>query len=305
MTCPLRARELLLLGFVLLPCAAALAEVRSFQKSLPADSGGVLLVRSDVGNIYVTSAAVGEVSVVAQIEGTARDVAGFMIDAIVVNGRIEVTGKAAKPGWLRWGLQPLRVTYTVSVPENFHLDLRTAGGDIAVGNVRGELVVRTSGGDIELNDVGGPIVATTSGGDIEIEHATGKLSARTSGGDILVAGIRGDAEVRTSGGDIRIANIAGRAVAKTSGGDIALEVTNEQQGAVVETSGGNINILQAAAVRTTIDAATSGGSVRINLPTVAQERIKGGKFRGPINGGGPEIHARTFGGSIWIRALKE
>ncbi len=304
MTARPRAREVLLLGLVLaalLPARAALAETRSFQKTFPAGVASALVVRSDTGEIRVTGGA-AEVSIQATIDGSRAEVERFEIEAVERNGRIEVSGKSGRSGWSLWRSGSLQVTYIIQVPDNFRLELNTAGGDVLVRRVGGEVTARTSGGNIGFRDVGGSATASTSGGDIDIERVAGSIRARTSGGDILLSGATSDVEARTSGGDVRVTRVQGEVVAWTSGGNIAVGIEGDHKGIDAQTSGGSIELLMARTARADIDASTSGGSVRVNLPVTQEVELDDNEFRGQINGGGPAIRARTSGGSIRIRA---
>jgi hypothetical protein len=291
MTARPRARDVLLTGLflaALLPAQAVLAETRSFQKSFPAAAATVLVVRSDVGEIRVTGGAT-EVSVQATIDGSRAEVERFEIEAVERNGRIEDSGS-------------LQVTYVIQVPDNVRLELNTAGSNVLVRRVAGEVTAKTSGGNIGFRDVGGSATASTSGGHIHIERVAGSIHARTSGGDILLSGATSGVEARTSGGDVSVDHVQGEVVARTSGGDITVGLEGEHKGIDVQTSGGSIELRLATTARADVDASTSGGSVRVNLPVTQEFDLDDNEFRGRINGGGPPIRARTSGGSIRISA---
>jgi DUF4097 and DUF4098 domain-containing protein YvlB len=297
-----RVTGLLLASVILAPFASSLAETRSFQKKFPATAGGELAIDTQIGDIRVVGAAVSEVAIVAEINGSTREVEGFRVDAVATSGGVKVTGEAGKSSWWRFGGRNLQVTYTVQVPEEFRLELGTSGGDIQVRNVRGRLNASTSGGNVDLREIGGPATANTSGGDIDVARAQGNLRARTSGGDIKLSDVVGDAEVRTSGGDIQIRNVDGEVTARTSGGDIDIGIAREHHGTDAETSGGSIELVMASDAKADIDASTAGGEVRVNFPSTTQQNSDKDEFRGQINGGGPGVRVRTSGGDIRIRA---
>jgi len=303
----IHARRMIVPGIVaatlsglLLPLTTAWAETRTFEKRFPAVSGGTLVVRSDFGAVRVSGGANGEVTVVATVEGARADVEEFEFNASEQDGRIEVTGRSGKRGWSFWRSSELEVTYTIRVPDRFRLELNTAGDDVTVRSVDGEVQARTSGGNIGLRDVGGPSQADTSGGDIEIDRAAGSVRARTSGGDITLTAVAGDAEARTSGGDIRATGVRGEVVTRTSGGSIDIGIVGNYKGVTAETSGGSIAVSVDPGIGADVDAKTSGGSVRVHAPGTSGIEAREHHFRGQINGGGPGIRARTSGGSIRI-----
>src|SRR5271169_6239653 len=49
------------------------------------------------------------------------------------------------------------VDFEFTIPQRFNLDLETKGGDVAVGNLEGELHAVTAGGDIQAGDVTGAV----------------------------------------------------------------------------------------------------------------------------------------------------
>jgi hypothetical protein len=215
-----------------------------------------------------------------------------------------------------------RFEYRITLPEAFNISVQTAGGDIDLKYLSGELQAstsggdvtatsisgkftgRTSGGDITLENIEGVSVVKTSGGDIEIERCDGKTSATTSGGDIEVSDCNGNLEVYTSGGDLELTDITGsRIQGRTSGGDI--EVDDVEGNLVVSTSGGGIDIRKA---RGSVEAKTSSGDIDL-------ESIYGETDVSTSNGDitGDRIHgalsARTSNGDIritkvWDREIK-
>ncbi len=88
----------------------------------------------------------------------------------------------------------------VRVPEEYSLDLHTAGGPIEIEAVRGGVRAKTSGGPIDLQGAVGLVELGTSGGRIRIEDVRGDTVARTSRGSITADDIVGALEVKTSGG---------------------------------------------------------------------------------------------------------
>lgn len=189
--------------------------------------------------------------------------------------------------------------YEITLPQKFNLDLRTAGGDLAVSKVDGRLQLATSGGDLVLASLTGSLEAKTSGGDLDLETISGRLNAATSGGDIVAKSIYAEGNLQTSGGDVSVENttqrldvatsggdmllkdIAGSFTAATSGGDISLIHFTGAQGSL-QTSGGDLMVNKSAGA---LDLATSGGDID------CQEIDKA-------------LKAMTSGGDIEVRDLR-
>ena len=138
--------------------------------------------------------------------------------------------------------------------------MSTSGGDIRTGDIDGKADLRTSGGDITLAVVNGEATISTSGGDIRIDRVTKKLDARTSGGEIEVGDIGGDASLSTAGGDVRVGKVSGNAYLRTAGGDLRLKGASGTVEA--KTSGGDIDLKN---ITGSIEASTAGGNVSAEL----------------------------------------
>lgn len=187
-------------------------------------------------------------------------------------------------------------SFSIKTPEQFNLEVRTAGGDLSclgkfygnisggtaggdikVGTVKGNVNMSTAGGDINIKDVDGDLKVSTAGGDILVGTISGEGKLSTSGGDITVAGSNKSLSLSTSGGDIKVGNVNGDVSASTSGGDIT--VGNVNGVAKLNTSGGDIKL---AGAKGTTKVNTSGGDIRL-------ENIYG------------SVKANTSGGTVYVQ----
>ena len=67
----------------------------------------------------------------------------------------------------------------------------------------------------------------------------------------------------------------------------------------LETSGGSITVVTPANAALTIDAETSAGSVRSDLP-ITRNNTESDSLKGTMNGGGTKLVLRSSAGSIEI-----
>lgn len=302
---------LLSLGAVLAAPAALSAKiVRQVERTFPVQAGGELLAQTQGGDIRVSTADVSEVRVTARqtfrarTEAEADEIAADLTLTLEQQGN-KVVAEARyekKGGW--FVSTPVAVDFTVVVPREFHLDLKTSGGDIAVGSVKGTVKARTSGGDLEFARIDGDLDGQTSGGDISLEEGTADAKLHTSGGDIAVKRAGGRTVVSTSGGDIKLEAVALLVSATTSGGDVEAHLTQPiAQDTVLSTSGGDVVVSVPKTSGFKLDAGTSGGDVDATGLTITIEKGGVGKSRlaGPVNGGGPTLKLRSSGGDITIR----
>ena len=278
---------------------------RRFEKKFSVSPGGTFRLSTDVGSVTLTGGSGNEVSVVADLWGSERDVNDFEITADQTGSGVDVKGRNKHGhGWFGFGNNNVDVHYIISVPQEYNLDMSTSGGNVSISTVKGSVRGGTSGGNIDIMKVEGPVDMRTSGGNVRAEQISGKLNMETSGGEIHVAAVAGDVDVSTSGGNIALSDVDGKVRAETSGGDVHVRLKGANKGMYVETSGGNIELAMAKNSNASIDASTSGGDVTCDLPITMSGKISESRMKGTINGGGATVHARTSGGDIRIVALE-
>lgn len=302
MTSP-RVAALTVASLMLAVALQAYAAEKTFDRTYAASPGGRLKVSTDVGDVTVTADGGSSVRVLVKMKGREKDLEKFDVEARETGGGVEVIGKLRTSGWAFWKSWDSEVTFTIAVPKEYNVRVSTAGGDIGVSGVKGEVDGETSGGDVRIASVEGRISAETSGGDIAVEGIGGDVKAQTSGGDIRVSGARGRLELSTSGGDIQARDVDGRIAAETSGGNITIAATGDNQGIAAETSGGDIEISIKRSAGANIEAVTWGGDVSCDLPVTMQGKMSEGQIKGTINGGGNPIRAKTSGGDVRIKGI--
>jgi hypothetical protein len=321
---------------VALASSAEAAEKR-LDRTFSVAPGGQLTIDSDGTDLRVEGTGGNQVVVQIVLRGSERVLERMTLSAEQSDNDVAVAAKHGNGKWTDWfGGWNLDGRIEVRVPKDYNIDIRTSGGDIKVGQLKGNTRGKTSGGDIQIADVQGPVEMQTSGGDIRVEQVNGntrigtsggdieivrlngdldaktsggyihlddvvgQVVARTSSGNVIARGVRGDADLKTSGGDIR-ATIDGKIAAHTSGGDVTAELVGANRGISVSSSGGDLTVRVPKDTKGELNAATSGGSVRTELP-VTTTQMGDHKLSGTLNGGGNPIHARTSGGSIKVVA---
>lgn len=282
-----------------LPVALALALpalAKDFEQSVPAESGGRLRVDLSAGSVVIESHELEEVRVGALAAG----MGSRSLDVELSSDGDEVRLRGDIGGWLASMLGGPRVRVLVRVPTEFSVDVRTAGGEVTVEELEGEVRARTSGGRIEVGNVEGDVDIETSGGPIEAERIQGDLRARTSGGSITIRDVTGEVNARTSGGPIEVLGADQRVDAETSGGSVRVRFREGASGRL-KTSGGHIEVELPESDGVDLDARTSGGRVDIDAAIEVNGRVERGRVQAELNGGGDELRLDTSGGNIEIR----
>jgi DUF4097 and DUF4098 domain-containing protein YvlB len=90
------------------------------------------------------------------------------------------------------------------------LDITTASGDIACGDISGDTNISSVSGDCTVRHVGGRLEATLTSGDLRVELCDGDLLIASTSGDVRVGRCCGtDISVRSISGDVRVGLPAG------------------------------------------------------------------------------------------------
>jgi len=162
--------------------------------------------------------------------------------------------------------------------------VRTGGGQIDFGEVRGSVRAQTGGGGIRIMYVSGPMEVESSAGSICLTRVAGTVRAATAGGTIR-AWINPDTP--SSGGTV---HLAGASQLTSGNGDIVVFLPRNLAAdidAMVE-SGGEHRIEADPGLALTIQSAANHGAVHA---------------LGALNGGGAPLKLRTNSGTIHLQFL--
>jgi TonB family protein len=283
----------------------------------PTKDNSTLRLTTDLGTVRITTLPAGSPPVVhymAHIETDAREpladrlLSHYALTAEATATGVDINGalppqiaKSSAAGVQFW------VTFEVSVPHGYNVDVKTDAGDIETQDLGGTATLSTQGGNIRAGRIGtsfmrnagaGRLVAKlqTEGGHIQVLDVGGDCDAFTAGGHINVRNIAGDAQLHSGGGHIRAEQIAGRADLETDGGNIT--VGQAGNFVSVKTGGGQIDFGE---VRGSVRAQTGGGGIRVMYVSgpMEVESSAGSICLTRVAG---TVRAATAGGSIraWI-----
>ena len=176
-----------------------------------------------------------------------------------------------------------KIKFDIMVPNEFDLDLETAGGSLDIDGVKGELIGETMGGSLELRNLEGVLKMNTMGGSIELEDSNVDGKVKTMGGSVSFRNVTGDVDAETMGGSIKQKNVKGNKGSdgkplrlSTMGGSI--DVDDVPNGAYLKTMGGSVEVNSSGDY---LEVETMGGSIEI----------------GAVDGG---IDAKTMGGDVYV-----
>jgi DUF4097 and DUF4098 domain-containing protein YvlB len=103
--------------------------------------------------------------------------------------------------------------------------LRSAGGDITVGEVDGRTEINVGNGTVDVRRIGGPATVKNSNGATRIGEVTGDLAVNGANGAITVDRAHAGVTAKTANGSIRIGEVARGAVGlQTAAGTVEIGV---------------------------------------------------------------------------------
>jgi len=161
------------------------------------------------GGIEVTGWDQNQIHVLAKVEGRARQ--DDIAEALVSDVSIDMDGmtlQAEGPKTER--RESWSVSYRVSVPHSYDLDLSTVNGGISIEGVSGDIEFNATNGGVNLADIGGNVQGHTTNGGLKIQlsgdqwDGTG-LDVRTTNGGIVFTlpdGFNAQLETATTNGSL-------------------------------------------------------------------------------------------------------
>lgn len=275
---------------------------RGDANHISADKTGVLTTSdglrlhlvTDIGNVKIKTQDAASVNYRVHLETEAGGSdAQRLLDEFQVVARETEDGVvigARSPG-RRWG-QRLWVTFEVTIPKDYNVDVSTEGGNIDFEGFNGRAILTTDGGNITGGNLDGSARVTTDGGNITLKDVTGDLVATTGGGDITAGTVGGSAVLRTGGGLVKLGSVAGIGRIETGGGNIY--VGRSSAGLGVSTGGGQIEVGEAAGI---VRAQTGGGGIRI-VRSIGPTRLETGSGSIYLTQAENAVRASTGSGGI-------
>ena len=174
-------------------------------------------------------------------------------------------------------------------------------------NNRIEMRSRTVNGEMDL--------------EIEVPVRTNLELRVVNGGDIAVEGVEGSLEVNNVNGPVRLTNVSGSVVASSVNANVTVRLTRvtDAKAMAFSSLSGTVDVTLPATTKANLKLRSDNGDVFTDFDVQQTEppsrsgferSDRGGKrvrfesnstIYGTINGGGPEIEARSFNGSVYIR----
>jgi hypothetical protein len=276
------------------------------------------------GRIVVTS---GSDEVIIEAVKQVRNASDAAVKALMAGVRIDITERSDRvvvrtmydrqprrgPGWVT-------VDYTIRVPTETSVELRSVSGNIELQNLQGEVRVQSVSGDQRLVNIRNLGLARTVSGDIDATDvaSAADASVTTVNGDVRARNLKTSRlEVRTISGDLELLDLhCDRLEVSSVSGNVQFRGSLSPTGRYdLHSQYGNLT-LGLSTGGFDLDAHSYSGTIKTDFPVVPREvstpdtpqRGRGrasrtgrtSTLRGSYARGGAMVEVRTMNGNITI-----
>lgn len=188
-------------------------------------------------------------------------------------------------------------------------DLRGSFARVAASKVKKGVKILAQNAPVSATDVEGAAFLKSSFGAVEAERIGGDLTVENSNGAVKGSVIKGGASVRTSFGPVWLSDVGGKIDVDNSNGSIEVQTAPSPTACApisLETSFGGIVVRLPDSAGYTVDARTSFGKIKSELPLTIAGSPSSELLNGRIgNGQCPLSLANSNGGIELLKAPKK
>lgn len=284
-----------------------------YTRAFSVGKASALLVVNISGNIQVVPGTGDQIDVQAMkrvwapnLEEGKRRLADVTVEAYATGSRVELRVEHNP----RKNTGNVNVEFTIKVPPDGSVDLRSVSGDLRVTNVRGEVRVQTVNGNLALETTPRLASVKTVGGDIQLTNtgADTQLSLSSMNGNVLIQTLSARSlELNTINGDVRIVGWTGdRANLRTLSGDLDLSASFAKAGRYdIESHSGNIRLSLPDQPGFELEANTYNGRIRVDFSIKSEGPIRDADrgpraVRGTYGDGASSLRVQTFSGDVVV-----
>jgi DUF4097 and DUF4098 domain-containing protein YvlB len=285
------------------------------SKTLRLGRNGTFDLQNLSGDIVVTGDGSNDVRVEAtkRVRHPNESEARALLQAIDVrieerNGDVEVRTYYPRRNWSGG------VDYTVTLPREANVILRSISGDIRVSNINGDLRADTTSGDLTATAVRRIRQAKTISGDLEITDSDGEeVTGSTTSGSVMARGLKArSVDLQSVSGDVRMIDVeSDRSFVRSISGTIEFSGRLSRNGRYeLRTHSGDIRVTPQGTAGFSIEASTFSGDVRSDYPLTLQGnppnnsltgRGRNGRtIRATFGDGGAALTLQSFSGGITV-----
>jgi DUF4097 and DUF4098 domain-containing protein YvlB len=291
-------------------------QTERFSRRLKLGRSGWLTLSNIAGTIVVTGGAGDELTIegVKRTRGDQSRLASVRIDVDERSGRVEVRTVPMEPN-LR-----VAVDYTVTVPADAGVELRSIFGDIKVTGVQGAVRAESVSGNVTAGRTPHLERAKSVSGDVDLTDvgADGDVSAGSVSGNLRATGFKARGlDFHTVSGDVVLTNVTcDRIDVRSVSGNIEFSGTLPKNARIeVGSHSGTVRLALAGDTGFELNASSFSGSFRSDLPlTIGADSTRddrgrrdsrlGRSTRATYGDGSASLSVRTFSGDVVINKAK-
>ena len=228
------------LFLLVLACTAFARDeyTRSFDKTVPLQSGGKVSIEHRLGDIVIRTHPDQTVVIHAEIHTSGPD----RNEAEQFANRVEILSGSASGVAIRtnypsgFGDFSYYVRYELTIPEDAPLDVRSSFGSVSVSGLKANGNIRTSHGAVSFRDGKGTQHIDNSFGAVDVIGNAGGVTITNTNGQIKLEDC-GAAVIKNAFGAVLIKNAAGKVTVESKNGAVNV---NNAQGAEINMSFGAV-----------------------------------------------------------------
>jgi hypothetical protein len=276
---------------------------------------GALDLQNISGGVRVTAGRGNDIRIEAVKRVRHRDAAtakkfleSLRVEITRVGNRVEVRALYPRNGRGFSG----GVDFTIVVPAEGTVALKTISGDVGVTGVRGEVRAETVSGNVDVTSTPNLAIAKTVSGDVTARDisSSAALELTAVSGTVTATGVKARTlEASTVSGDLHLGDVqVERLLAKSVSGSIEFSATIVRGGRYdFNSHSGDVRIALSNPPGFELDASTFSGSIRSDFPVTLRSpaaadssRRRGGSIRGTYGDASAILAVRSFSGTVVI-----
>jgi DUF4097 and DUF4098 domain-containing protein YvlB len=284
------------------------------SRTLRLGRNGTFDLQNVSGDVVVTGGGGNEVRIdaIKRVRNPNESEARALLQAIDVrmeerNGNVEVRTDYPRRNWSGG------VDFTVTLPRDANVILRSVSGDLRVSSLNGDLRAETISGDLVATSVKRIRQAKTISGDLDITDTDGdEVAAQTISGTLMARGIKArSVDLQSVSGDVRITDVeSDRTFVRSISGSIDFSGQLARNGRYeFQSHSGDVRVTPLGSPGFSLDASTFSGDLRSDFPLTLQGNPPNnlnnrGPNRRPVRGtfgdGGAVLTLQSFSGNITV-----
>lgn len=203
----------------------------------------------------------------------------------------------------------LSISYDLTVPQQSHMNCRSASGSLHLENLSGDVRAHAASGSIRCSDIAqGKVDCDTASGNVSLTRALaiGSCNLRTASGSVKAIEVEAKSiHLKTASGGVTADRVTCASLnGHSSSGSVRANFTPATPGnlnADLSTHSGSVCVNLPPDFAGHIDVGTHSGSVHVDRPFTIQGKINKRSIRGEIGTGSGRLHAHTSSGSVTVK----